>query len=105
MKFTTNPLYYFIANLIMMMVFLFCFNGINTHVSVSQMKTIESIFTKDTSNTVITEFSPENQEARENRVTRGLQNTDSIIQQVNKPENEWYWFIGINIYPDKLKNN
>jgi hypothetical protein len=69
------------------------------------MKTVGNISAKDTFNPVITRFSAENQEEKENQVNRKLQNTDSIIRQVSYPENGWYWFIGINIYPNELKNN
>lgn len=65
---------------------------------------IDSVHSNELMNFVVAGFHADNTGEKNEPVSENHQETDSVRGNFNYSEG-WYWFIGINIYPNELKNN
>ena len=66
---------------------------------------MDSAYNNGTINFDVPVFHADSTGKKNEMVPENHPEADSIKSNFNNSEEGWYWFIGINIYPNELKNN
>ena len=66
---------------------------------------MDSVHSNEPMNFIVPGFHADSTGEKNETVPENHQLADSIRSNFNYYKDGWYWFIGINIYPNELKNN
>lgn len=83
---------------------MFCFPVITQLNSLTGTAGMDSVHNNEPINFDVAGINADSTVEKNEPVSENHRETDSIRGNFNYSE-EWYWFIGINIYPNELKNN
>jgi hypothetical protein len=96
-----------ITNMIKLLItitILLCYPCIAIVDRISGYTSMDSDNNRETVNVIISESPVDSIGVKNDKAPENGQKADTTDQSCNHPENGEYWFIGINVYPDKLKN-